>query len=358
MLLVFLACAALLFCLPLQASAAIVFDGLVNPGEWFDYPAAELFPGYSQCGITSATVRCAVQPGQSQVMFGFFVTAPDIAPDSPIGAVFLLGGREICRWQQVCGAVNSDVNYDIRGLAWFPSASLNGNCSFEIALGCKNEAALYGLRDLSVQLFDPNGNLSRVSSCPVATAEPVTTTKATTTEKTTTTKAPATEKPTTTKAPTTEKPATTAKPATTLPLYTTAPPAYAAAQQATTVRAATQAAAATAAPAFTQQTQQTQPGTSRTETVWYTVVYTEAPGGTETAELPPLWTLDPFPPEESQAQTLPTLAMPAPQEARPASRSTPLLYAAAGLLALLAAALVVFWLRAQKKTEEQAEEPS
>ncbi|MCL2299672.1 MAG: hypothetical protein FWC27_05945, partial [Firmicutes bacterium] len=192
---VFIACAALLLCLPSHAFA-INFDGYINPGEWFDYPAAELFPGDSMCGITSAMVRFSAQQGQ--VMFGFFVRAPDIAADSPVGAAFLLGGREIGRWQQGCGAANYDADYDLRGAAWLPSDGLNSYCNYEIVLGCKTEAALTALRELSVQLFDPQGVLSRASNCPVVTAEPVTATKAATTEKTTATKAPTTEKTTTT----------------------------------------------------------------------------------------------------------------------------------------------------------------
>jgi len=340
-----LACVVLLACLPLRAYAAINFDGYVDPTEWFDCPAAPLFPQPSLCGITYATVRTAPQPGQNRVLFGFNVFAPGAAPDSPVGAVFLLGAREIGRWQLGPGAAFDAVNYDLRGLAWFPQDSINGGFTFEIALGCKTEGALSALRDLSVQLFDALGVPSRPVPSPVVITEPVTTTKATITEKTTTTKAPTT---TTTKAPTTEKPTTT-KAAATQPVYTTAPPAYAPAPQTTTTRTA-------AAPQAAPTAGQAQPGTSRTETVWYTVVYTDAPDGMETTGNQVPWTYAPLLTEPSLAQTLPTLAMPAAQASRPASRSAPLLYAGGGLLVLLAAALVVLWLRAQRKPEEQ--EPS
>jgi len=338
---VLLACAALLFCLPLRALAAINFDGQVEPGEWFDYPAMQIFSSsakdYSQCGITSATVRFAVQPEKAQVMFGFTAVAPGIEAGSPVGAAFLLGTREIGRWQQgqgLNGSCFDAANYDLRGLARIPPDSYNGGYSFEIALGYKNEAALSALRELTVQLFDPLGVPSRPAACSVTAPEPVTTT---TTERPTTT--------TTTRTTTT----TTTKTATTLPVYTTAPPAYTPAPQAS---APAQAANPTFAAADSPTTAQ-QAGTGRTETVWYTVVYTAAPDSTDAAGQPVPWTYDPLLTDSSQAQTLPTLAAPEPQEGQPASRSAPLLYAAIALLVLLAGVLIVFWLRAQKQPEEE-----
>ena len=336
------ACAVLLLCLPLRAYA-IAFDGTVDPAEWFEYPAMELFREPSMCAVTNATVRFAVQPAQSRVIFGFTAVAPGMETGSPVGAAFLLGGREIGRWQHGLGGGFDADNYNLCGLAWFPADIANRGCTFEIELGCKTETALYALRDLSVKLFDPQGNPSRPVSCPVVTAEPVTTTKATTTEKTTTTKAPTTEKPTTTKA------------TTTLPAYTTAPPAYAPVPQATANRASS----ATQAPAPSTAVSQAPPGTSRTEIVWYTEVYTAAPGITVDANGLPIWTY--IPGETSQAQALPTLANPAQQASQPASRNAPALYTASGLLAVLGVVLIVFWLRAQKKSanpEPEAEEPT
>ena len=327
------ACVVLLFCLPLHAFAAIDFDGSVYPMEWYDYPATELFQQPSLCGVTNATVRVAVQPAQSRVMFGFTAVAPGVTAESPVGAAFLLGGQELGRWQQGPGASFDAANYDLRGLANIPADSANNGCTFEIALGYKNDAALAALRNLSVQLFDPQGVPSRPAACPIVTAEPVTTTKATTTEKTTTTKAPTTEKP------------TTAKAATTLPVYTTAPPAY---TQAAASRAPAAPQVTAAPPAAVRQTQ---PGTSRTEVFYYTAVYTAAPSNTA-AQLGTLTAYAPQPAESSQAQALPTLAMPAAQASRSESLRTPLLYAAGGLLILLAATLAVFWLRAQKKPAE------
>ncbi|MDR2686983.1 MAG: hypothetical protein LBB75_04465 [Oscillospiraceae bacterium] len=375
-------CAALLFCLPLQALAAIVFDGNVLPREWQDYPPAKELhwdPGW--CGITYAAIRFAVQPAQSRVMFGFTAVAPGIEADSPIGAAFLVSGREIARWQQGLDASFDSENYDLLGLACIQEDSSNSGFTFEIALGYKTQAALSALEGLSVRLFGPQGVLSQEVPCPVAAAEPVTTTKAPTTERTTTTKAPTTEKPTTTKAPTTEKPTTTkapttekptttkapatekptttkaettAKPTTAPPVYTTAPPAYIPAPQTATVRIPVAPQATAAAPASTQKAQATQPGTSRTEVFYYTVVYTDAPGapGQIVTERETLWTYEPPPAEASQPQSVPTLALPATQPSRAASPNASLLLGAGGVLALLAAVLVVLWARAQKKPAE------
>lgn len=345
MLQVFLACLfLLLFCLSLQASA-LEFDGDVNLFEWYDYPPVELFQTYSQCGITNASVRFALQPAQNRVLFGFTASAPGVEEGSPVGAAFWLGGQELGRWQLGIGGAFDAVNYDLLGLACIPADTFSSSYTFEIALGYKTEAALAALRDLAVQLFDPQGNPSRVVPCPVVTAEPVTTTKATTTERTTTTKAPSTEKPTTTKATTTAKPTTT-KATTTLPVYTTAPPAYIPPTQAPANGAPAAPRATTPPPASTTRTAQP---TSRTEVFYYTVLYTED-SGMDATEPQTLWTYPPqFTTEPSQAQTLPTLALPASQQTKPVSRGGPLLYAAVGVLTLLGAALFILWLRAQKK---------
>ena len=349
-LLAFVSCAVLLAGLPLRA-LAIDFDGNVLFPEWFDYPAAELFREPSLCGIASATVRFAMQPTQNRVMFGFTAVAPGVAENSPVGAAFLLGDREIGRWQQGLGTVFADAeSYDLQGLAYIREDAANGGFTFEIALGYKTEAALYALRDLAVRLFDPQGTPSRVVPCPIVTAEPVTTTRPSTTERTTTTKAPTTAKPTTTKAPTTAKPTTTkapttAKPTTTkapttaLPVYTAAPPAAPPAPQATT-----------AAPSATiNKAQATQPGTSRTEIFYYTAVYTDVPGAPGmAAEGQAPRTYEHTPAETSQPQSVPTLAMPAPQPAGTASSRTALLFCTVGALVLLAAALFVLWLRSGK----------
>ncbi|MCL1951722.1 MAG: hypothetical protein FWF60_02720 [Oscillospiraceae bacterium] len=345
--LVLAACAALLLCLPLYAFAAIHFDGKVENGEWFDYPLKPLFSSAndSQCGIDSATARFAVQPEYNRVLFGFTAAAPGVSADSPVGVSFLLRAREIGRWQQISGVGDGldDANYSLDGKAHVQLDSANGGCTFEIALGYKSEAALAALQELDVQLFDPQGTPSRQVECRIVTAEPAATTKATTTEKTTTTKAPTTEKTTTTKAPTTEKTTTskeptTAKLTTTLPVYTTAP-------QATTSRAPAAPQATAAASAATQQTQ---PGTSLTEVIWYTEIYTAPPVGADTAGQQTLWTYAPPPTQPSQEEALPTLALPAPEASRPSSRGAPLLYAVIGLLVLLAAVLIALWFRAQR----------
>jgi len=327
--LVFMSFVVLLIGLPLRA-LAIDFDGNVLLSEWFDYPPAELFREPSLCGIAGATVRFAVQPAQNRVMFGFTATAPGVAEDSPVGAAFLLGDREIGRWQHGEGTLFVETeSYALQGLAYIREDAANGWFTFELALGCKTEAALYALQDLNLRLFDPKGTPSRVVPCPIVTAEPVTTTKPTTTERTTTTKAPTTEKPTTTKAP------TTAKLTTALPVYTTAPPAYVNAPQATT-----------ATPVPTQKAQMTQPSTSRTEIFYYTAVYTDAPG--TAAEGLTLWAGETLPAVTSQPQSVPTLAMPAPQPARTAASRKALLFCTVGVLVLLAAALFVLWLRSGK----------
>jgi len=84
------------------------------------------------------------------------------------------------------------------------------------------------------------------------------------------------------------------------------------------------------------------------------VVYTNAPDSMDAAEQQSIWNYAPLLTDPSQAQTLPILSLPAPQEARPASRSTPLLYAAIGVLVFLAGVLIAFWLRTQKQPEEPA----
>ena len=391
-----LACAAiLLFCLPMQAFTAIDFDGNVHH-DWFDYPAQELSPD-SECGITNATVRVAVLPKEGRVMFGFTAVAPGIAPDSPVGAAFLLDGQEIACWRHGAGGSSddNDMYFNVEGKAYIPETAGNDYYTFEIRFRY-GEAALAALENLYIKLYgpDPEAKPSRQLPCPIVTAEPVTTTKAPTTEKTTTTKAPAaekvtttkaptTEKPTTTKAPTTEKPttttttkepttekpATTEKPTTTLPVYTTKQEIFSYTPQTATARATAAPKAAATAPAQTAQT--TQPGTSRTEVFYYTVVYTDPPSPPSQPGLPgapdiagidleALWTYAPpsTQPEPAQPESLPTLAMPALQPSRAASPSTALLFSAGGLLALLAAGLVAFWVRAQKKpTEEPPSEP-
>jgi len=153
-------CIVLLLCLPLQALAAIVFDGNVQPAEWFDYPAqAKTFGGPDWFGITDVAVRFAVQPAQNRVIFGFTAAAPGIAADSSVGAAFFLGDREIARWQRQQGVdtnTNYDNgNYDLRGLAYIPEGSANGGFTFEISLVYKSDDALRALRNLGVKLFDP-----------------------------------------------------------------------------------------------------------------------------------------------------------------------------------------------------------
>jgi len=337
------ACAALLLlCLPLYAFA-IVFDGNVN-AEWSTYPLKELSPN-RECGISIATVRVAVQPSQKRVMFGFTASADGVEPTSPIGAAFLLGGQVIAHWQHglpdpIARFVAPNSGYgNFDGKAYFLPNSLDGSYTFEIALGYENEAALAALKDLSVVLYgpDPQSPPSWAIPYPIVTATPVTTTKAPTTERTTTTRA-----------------TTTAKPTTAPPVYTTAPPAKTSAQL-TTARAS--AAPQAAAPAATQKAQ---PGTSRTEVFYYTVVYTDTPDVPIPPDAPDLAAIDlenlwtsAFPPSEaSQPQSVPTLAMPAPQPSRAASPSAALLFSAGGVLVLLAAVLILFWLRAQKKPSE------
>ena len=386
-------CVILLLCLPVQAFAAINFDGNVLPSEWFEYPVKRLTWDESWCGITNATIQVAVQAAQSRVMFGFTAVASGVDADSAIGAAFLVNGREIGSWQQDAGASFDSVNYDLRGLCHIPENAIDGSYyTFEIALGYKTEAALSALEGLSVRLFGPDGVPSQEVPCPVVIAEPVTTTKAPTTEKTTTTKAPTTEKTTTTKAPTTEKttttkapttekttttkapttekPTTTTRPTTVPPTYTTAPPpVYTTAREVfsyTPVPMTTAYRAPAAPKAATTAQVTTQPGTSRTEVFYYTVMYTDAPtavaaysgapGAAAATEHQTLWTYEPLyesmPAEASQPQSVPTLALPAPQPTRAASPSAALLFSAVGVLVLLAAGLIVFWARTQKRPED------
>ena len=356
-------CAAvLLFCLPVRAFA-ISFDGNVLKQEWAEYPAIEPFGAPSQCGITYAKVYTAVQPAQYRVVFGVSAIAPGAEAGSPVGAAFWLGGREIGRWQLGLGGDFDAANYDLQGLAYIPEIFANSAYTFEIALGYKNDAALTALRDLYLELIDPQGVSSRLFPCPIVAAEPTTTTKAATTEKTTTAKAPTTEKTTTTKAPTTEKTtttkATTTPKATTVPpVYTTAPPAYAPSPQAGAASSTHTSTATQAGGAAPTSPAQQPSGTSRTEVVWYTEIYTgapaDAPVGADEGQQT-LWPYEAWPAEASQAQSLPTLAMPASQASRPAAANPPLLYAAVVLLVLLAAAMIFLWFRAQKKTETAEE---
>jgi len=393
---VFAVCVVLLFCLPLQALAAIDFDGNVNTSEWRDYDDSMLSWAPLHGCVTNATLRYALQAGQMQVVFGFTAISQDIEPEARFGAVFYVNGSEIARWQNGDEDVKDNI-YPYKGRAYIPPNAGNSYCTYEIALGYTNDAALAALRGLSVALIDPQGIASEQVPYPIVIAEPVTTTKAPTTERTTTTKAPTTEKTTTTKAPTTEKPtttkapttekttttkepttekptttktpatepATTAKPTTTLPVYTTAREvfSYTPTPLTTAYRAPAAQQAATAARAATYPPA-TQPGTSRTEVFYYTVLYTEAsntpvepslPGAPDMAgfALENLWTYAPPPAEASQPQSVPTLALPAPQPTRTASPSAALLFSVGGALALLAAGLIAFWLHTQKKPAEE-----
>lgn len=322
-------CAALVFYLPLRARA-VEFDGNVLDLEWYGCARTNLFGDTSLNGITQATARHEHQDAHSRVMFGFTATGQGIIPGSPVGAAFRLGGRDLGSWQEGPGpALLDPSNYDLQGLAFFCVNADNPNenyCTFEIALGCKSEAALAALEALELRLFDAQGVPSRWVAYPIVTAAPVITAKPTTTEKTTTTKATATEK------------ATTTKTTTATPVYTSAPAVYTQAQQ-----------QAAAAPPVTIQ--QTQPGTSRTETIYYTMIYTEPPVQTAAAH-PTLW-YEPATAAPPCEATLPTLAVPAPQESRPVTRpdtrGTPLLFAGAGGLALLSGALFLHWLRMQRK---------
>ena len=395
--LVLLACVILLLCLPLQALAAIVFDGNVNTSEWRDYDDSMLSWAPLHGCITNATLRYALQTGQMQVVFGFTAISQDIEPEARFGAVFYVNGNEIARWQNGDEDVKDDM-YPYKGRAYIPPNAGNTYCTYEIALGYTSDAALAALRGLSVALIDPQGIASEQVPYPIVIAEPVTTTKAPTTEKTTTTKAPTTEKTTTTKAPTTEKTTTTkapttekttttkepttekttttTRPTTFPPTYTTAPPVYTTAREVfsytpapLTTRAPVVPKAATTAQVATQAAPATQPATSRTEVIYYTVVYTDTPntpiapsqpGAPDVAAfgLENLWTTAPLPTEASQPQSVPTLALPAPQPTRTASPSAALLFSAGGVLVLLAAGLIVLWLHTQKKpTEEPVPEP-
>ena len=330
----------LLLCMPLRA-LAIDLDGNVAPMEWYDIPPTELFREASLCGIASATARYVLQPAKSRVILGFTVIAPGVAPESPVGAAFFLAEQEIARWQQGLEPSVDTANYELFGLSYLQPNSGNGGHTYEIVLGYKSEAALAALSSLSVQLFDPQGNPSRLVSCPVAAPEPVTTTtKPPTTEKTTTTKL------TTTKA-TTAKATTTDKPTTTLPVYTKATLSQASAPPADNK---TGAVPPQTTPA--NQPQMTQPGTSRTEIIYYTQVYTNPPA-TLATEQPLFQAGTPGAAEATLPQSLPTLAMPETQPSRPAAPNAAMLFSSGGVLAVLGTALGVHWLRLRKKPIEQ-----
>lgn len=329
---------------PLRVLAAIDLDGRVSNAEWYDHPITELFrsDAASLCSITQATLRHEIQTAQSRVVFAFTALAPSVSDSSPIGAAFFVNGQEIGRWQLGAGTSNLSADYDLRGYAYIPADSANSGYSFEIALGYKTESGLAALQTLSVLLFDPQGVSSKAAAYPILPAVAPTTTTTTTTAKTTTTKAPATEKSTTTKATaaktTTAKTTAATKSSAAVPVYTTAPPA---AQPERTTQP-TYAAAPDA---------RTAAGTSKTSVIWYTQVYTNPATGSSGTAPQTLWTYAAEPTEASQEEALPTLAMAESQASQPVPRQRTLLFAAGGILILLAAVLVIFWLRAQKASK-------
>jgi len=90
-------------------------------------------------------------------------------------------------------------------------------------------------------------------------------------------------------------------------------------------------------------------------TTWHTVIYNEAPA--EFAEHPTLYFADAPPPDvpqQPQAPLLPVEHEPQAMAQLPAARNNTLLYAAGALLGALAAALVVFWILAQRKKPNEA----
>lgn len=151
---------------------AITLDGIVGAVEWFDFPPIDLFPGPSQCSITSAVMRCEVLPATCTINFGFSATAPDVAADSPVGVVFHAGGQEIIRWQNGIGAVCDEAKYRVRGASSILPDSANGGYTFEIEVVCYSYSAWIALRDLSVQLIDSAGNPSRLVASPIVVPEP------------------------------------------------------------------------------------------------------------------------------------------------------------------------------------------
>ncbi len=320
---------------PLQAYAVISFDGNVLPLEWYDYVVTEpVRTGISMCAINHATIRASIQPAQSRVLLGFTATTDSPPEQSAFGAVFFLSGNEIARWQLSTGASVTAADYDLQGAGYCQENIYNHGYTYEIIIHCKTSEALAALSGLSLQMIDPLGNASQMVPYPIIAEEPVTTTKAPTTEKTTTTKAPTTEKTTTTKASTTAKVTTTKAPttakvttvkATTVKLTsaktTTAQPVY--------TKASAVISAASQAPAKQNQPVQT-----------YTAA--QASPFVDPAMEPPTLMAE-------QMHSLPTLALASPQETTPASLWTPFIYAAAGLLLVLAGVLIFFWLRAQKK---------
>ena len=336
----------MMFTLPCHA---VALDGRVDNSEWWDYAKTTLLQGDSLCGITRAVVCHSVDAEGGAVTFGFSVNAPGCERDAPVGAAFWTEGQVFARWQQGAGGSIDTANYSIAGAAHVPEPDENFNdyYMYEIAISSKGSdhtAFFQMLRTLQLQLFDPQGVVSKTVGYPVQLPVPEPAAQPTTTIKTTTTKATtaATQKPTTTKTTATQKPVTTTK--------TAQPPAATANIQSTTAQHATAHGAE-----------------QKTSVIWYTVPITaagEAPDGSSTGDgNAPQEVDDTLLAEQMQAaQAAAQVGADAPVllEAAPEGESVPpslrgtLLFGTAGVLAVLGVLLWFLWRKAQKSSAAHA----
>jgi len=345
-----------LLCMCTLPSHAIALDGKVDNNEWWDYAKTTLLQGDSLCGVTRAVVCHSVDAEGGVVTFGFSVNAPGCEQNSPVGAAFWAEGQVLARWQQGAGGSIDTANYSIAGAAHVPEPEENFNdyYMYEIAISSKSSdhAAFFQmLRTLQLQLFDPQGVVSKTVGYPIhlpipePVVQPTTTTKTTTT-KTTTTKATTTttQKTTTTKTTTTKKPVTT----TAKPAAATAAKTQAAGQAPVTTATTKNATANNATANHAGQ---------KTSVIWYTVPITAAGGDSPVNPDAAQDVDDALLAEQMQAAQAaaqgaadaPVLLDAAPmEETAPASLRMPLLFGTAGVLLTLAALLAFLWWKAKK----------
>ncbi|MDR0532172.1 MAG: hypothetical protein LBG83_08925 [Oscillospiraceae bacterium] len=361
-----LAITSIVFCLSALSAvpaAAISIDGEVGYLEWLNCPKTEFVrqESDSRCAISQATLYYSVGSARDEIFFGFFVVAPEAQAGAPVGVRFLSGGQTIANWQLGAESAGS-AEIALQGAAWFPSESaVNSYYNIEIALSSRSpDTAAFAqtMRALQAQLYDPQGEPSRVFDFPIMIEEPTT---ATTTTTTTTTKATTT---TTTKAATT----TTTKAATT----TTTKAATTTAAAAATLKTGAATESATTTPAVVAAKTITSAPLTRTEIFMYTVPITGQPGksagasgSAEPASAAPetflaefsAGTIDPswaYPYAASTAQQNEVAAAPtfaAEEPAPPASLRAPLLFGAGGFLLVLSLLLLFLWAKAQRKND-------
>jgi len=337
-------------CLNMLMFPAAGLSGFVGGARWNDVPRTPIIVSTqgSLNSIHRAYVAIILNPAQTLATLGFMVHA-DVEPCAPVGAVLLLGNREIGRWQQGDGAVYDQADYSLRGAAWFPTATSASYYHIVLELGSRHSAAFDALAQLHVRLICPQGSPSLPVSFPIVTEQPA--------------QPPMPEPPaapqttTTTRAPTTT---------------TTAPPLTFPQQPTTTT---TRFVPPTLPPVVTTAPvpQPTQPDQFFTVTAWHTVIIENTTVPTTPCQqpdmqltfaqqqsvlCPPSIDLPPgeiiicpeiaLAPEQS-SELLPIILAPAV----PVTQNNTWLFAAGGGLLLLAVVLVIYWAKTHKTAPKE-----